>query len=221
MKIIKRLVLILMFMCLAGCSRNKIESISFKPVYPYRIVINTPLTELGSQNIQLINESTFIIDDNKFTMNNGKITQIDLPDRTINSITLKDWKTNQEENYLRYKDSLEKANAYAELAESIKKLDFTPINKLYSFESKEKAYQDKKCRVLYYKETGELGINILKILGASTDKLTKDNPVYITYYIDKYNQVVYIGCNASNAVKASNGEDYQDLVLEIYTGIEN
>lgn len=219
---------------LSGCGSGRYIK-DIKITYPYRVVENTSLTKLGYLEAGILNETTFRIGDNKFTLNDEKteIKEIELPkltdntkenygDNIINMENLAIWQSKEDISYEKYKNALTEANVYVDAINQINNLAFSINSNDYS-ELDDTAYMNGvECNVIQYRDTSDLGVKICNILGCDeVTEINKDNPVYITYMIDDSHNILYVGADASRAISYTLGKDVSNMILEVYKDIDS
>lgn len=230
--------LLILVTSLTGCSQS-VRGIDFNFEYPYDVKINTGLTELCRVEASILKDDTFQIGQYIFTYipEENKVTQIEMPkvtsntkenyrDNFIDEQNLNLWMSREDIRYDMYKNSLNEASIYLNTINTIKGLDYEITGKEYRFEEETLPFNGEECRVIRYKAYDGVAFDICELLGAHgiiLDKLPDDYPVYITYYVNSNNEVVYMGCDASDAVSylvmKRDGIDkvsYSDLIYEIY-----
>lgn len=221
------------------CTRQ-VDRIDYNIKYPYRVEINSGLSDLGAFEASILSETTFQVGEYIFTqdLEEQKIIQIELPktsantkenyrDNIIDEQNLSSWMNKGNVKYEIYKNSLNVASRYLTTINSVLGMNYGITGNEYKFEEYTAPYNGEDCRVLRYKAYDGVAFDICELLGAHgivLDELPEQCPVYITYYVNSENEVVYIGCEASDAVsylvseRDGTDKEYHSILYEIYTG---
>lgn len=217
---------------LMGC--NNFNNLKFTEVqYPYRVVENTSITDVGYIDTSLLDEYTFKIGYNTYTLNSDKteISQIELPkltdntkenfgDNIISIENLQKWQANENIDYEKYKDSLETASVYINTIKNIQNITSNINGKDYKVLDDTVYFNGIECKVIEYRDASDTGKSICKALGCEVTEITKDDPVYITYYVDENHNIMYIGADASRAISKAMDKEMHNMILEIYKDID-
>lgn len=230
----------LVILSLTGCTRQ-VDRINYIVEYPYRVKINSGLSDLGSFEASILNSDTFQVGEYIFTQDTDKnrVVQIEMPkvtentkenyrDNIIDEQNLNSWMSKGNIKYDIYKNSLTAASRYLKTINAIIGMEYTITGDEYKFEEETAQYNGEACRVLRYKAYDGVAFSICELLGAHgiiLDNLPEQCPVYITYYINSENRIVYVGCEASDAVTylvnkrdGTSSQSYHSLRYEVYTG---
>lgn len=223
---------------LTGCSSG-IRNINYNIKAPYRVVTSSNVSNFGSFEALMLDKNTFKKDNLIFKIkeDNSGIESIEMPkmtkntrenfgDNIINLENLRKWENEKDPKFGVYKDSLGNAGVYMEIINNIESIDFKIKGKEHTVEDDTVYYGGDECKVIRYKDYGNLGLSICKVLGGDVEnikELSKDKPVFITYYINNLGEIKYIGCEASLAMSDINFKkegvqrEYRHMTLEIYT----